>query len=102
MLRYQAYRPQSHRSSRSVLSELSLSISTNVPAAAISANVRGITLVHRLFDEFGIDKVLFNMKQIQMVARETVKAFLRETYDRFEGKPLQAHDFVSWYFDVPC
>jgi 5-oxoprolinase (ATP-hydrolysing) len=63
--------------------------------AAISANVRGITLVHRLFDEFGIEKVLFNMKQIQMVARETVKSFLRQVYDRFDGKPLRARDFVS-------
>jgi 5-oxoprolinase (ATP-hydrolysing) len=63
--------------------------------AAISANVRGITLVHRLFDEFGIEKVLFNMKQIQVVARETVKSFLRQVNDRFDGKPLRAHDFVS-------
>lgn len=33
-----------------------------------------------------------------MVARETVKSFLRQVYDRFEGKPLRAHDFVSLDF----
>lgn len=63
--------------------------------AAISANVRGIKLVHRLFEEFGTEKVLFNMKQIQRVAQETVKAFLRAVHAKFGGRPLRAHDYVS-------
>lgn len=63
--------------------------------AAISANVRGIRLVERLFDEFGSDKVLFYMKEIQGVARETVKGFLRDVSDRFGGKSFGAEDYVS-------
>lgn len=64
-------------------------------SAAISANVRGIKLVNRLFEEFGTKTVLFYMRQIQLVAQQTIKAFFRETYDKFGGKPLRARDFVS-------
>jgi 5-oxoprolinase (ATP-hydrolysing) len=35
------------------------------------------------------------MRQIQLVAQQTIKAFFRETYDKFAGKPLRARDFVS-------
>jgi 5-oxoprolinase (ATP-hydrolysing) len=64
-------------------------------AAAISANVRGIKLVNRLFEEFGTKTVLFYMHQIQLVAQQTIKAFFRETYEKFGGKPLRARDIVS-------
>nr|XP_019001254.1 uncharacterized protein I203_05959 [Kwoniella mangroviensis CBS 8507]OCF64715.1 hypothetical protein I203_05959 [Kwoniella mangroviensis CBS 8507] len=63
--------------------------------AAISANVRGIKLVNKLFEEFGTKTVLFYMKEIQIIARETIKDFLRNTYDRFEGKPLRASDYMD-------
>ncbi|WVR09658.1 hypothetical protein IAU60_006733 [Kwoniella sp. DSM 27419] len=63
--------------------------------AAISANVRGIRLVHQLFKEFGTKTVLFYMKEIQVVARETIREFLRDTYDRFGGKPLRAKDYMD-------
>ncbi len=63
--------------------------------AAISANVRGATLMNALFEEFGSKTVMFYMNQIQILAAKTVRSFLRETYDKFEGKPLEAED----YFD---
>ncbi|KAK8853496.1 hypothetical protein IAR55_004203 [Kwoniella newhampshirensis] len=63
--------------------------------AAISANVRGIRLVHRLFEEFGTKTVLFYMKEIQVVARETIRDFLRATYDKFQGKALCASDYMD-------
>ncbi|WWC64907.1 uncharacterized protein I303_107521 [Kwoniella dejecticola CBS 10117] len=63
--------------------------------AAISANVRGIKLVHKLFEEFGTKTVLFYMKEIQVVARETIKDFLRSVYDKFDGKPLRASDYMD-------
>ncbi|WRT69927.1 uncharacterized protein IL334_006918 [Kwoniella shivajii] len=63
--------------------------------AAISANVRGIRLVHKLFEEFGTKTVLFYMKEIQVVARETIREFLRTTFDKFGGKPLKASDYMD-------
>ncbi|OCF44566.1 hypothetical protein I317_01639 [Kwoniella heveanensis CBS 569] len=63
--------------------------------AAISANVRGIRLVHQLFEEFGTKTVLFYMKEIQVVARETIREFLRATYDKFGGQPLRASDYMD-------
>ncbi|WWC92039.1 uncharacterized protein L201_006993 [Kwoniella dendrophila CBS 6074] len=63
--------------------------------AAISANVRGINLVNNLFKEFGHKTVLFYMKEIQIIARETIEDFLRKTYDKFDGKPLRASDYMD-------
>lgn len=70
--------------------------------AAIAANVRGIGLVEALFKEFGTRKVLFYMKEIQSLAARTVKAFFKDVYNKFEGRPLRARDFVStrYIFDV--
>nr|XP_031858199.1 uncharacterized protein CI109_006441 [Kwoniella shandongensis]KAA5525271.1 hypothetical protein CI109_006441 [Kwoniella shandongensis] len=63
--------------------------------AKVSANVLGTKLVMALFKEFGEKTVLFYMRQIQQVAQNTTKRFLRETYDRFGGKPLQAEDYID-------
>ncbi|WWC72324.1 uncharacterized protein I206_106286 [Kwoniella pini CBS 10737] len=63
--------------------------------AAISANVRGIKLVHKLFEEFGTKTVLFYMKEIQVVARETIRDFLRNVYDKFDGQALRASDYMD-------
>lgn len=64
-------------------------------SAAVSANARGSNLVQRLFDQFGTSFVLFYMKEIQRVAQETVKSFLRQQYDQFGGKALRCMDYVS-------
>ncbi|KIY50075.1 hypothetical protein FISHEDRAFT_72121 [Fistulina hepatica ATCC 64428] len=63
--------------------------------AAISANVRGIHLMHALFEEFGGPTVKFYMGQIQTLAAETVRSFFRDTYARVDGRPLHAHDFMD-------
>ena len=63
--------------------------------AKVSANVLGIKLVKALFAEFGSKTVLFYMRQIQTVARETTKTFLRETYDKNGGRPLHAVDYLD-------
>ncbi|WVQ73617.1 hypothetical protein IAR50_003197 [Cryptococcus sp. DSM 104548] len=63
--------------------------------AAVSANQRGANLVQQLFHDFGTDYVLFYMKQIQFVSRDTVHAFFRQTYDKFGGKPLRAVDWMD-------
>jgi len=51
--------------------------------------------VQKLFDEYGTDKVLLYMKEIQLVARETVENFFRQKYDQFAGRTLRATDWVS-------
>ncbi|ORY29319.1 5-oxoprolinase [Naematelia encephala] len=63
--------------------------------AAVSANARGARLVDQLFQEFGTRYVLFYMKEIQLVAQETVKSFFRELYDKTGGKPLRASDYMD-------
>ncbi|KAK7464733.1 hypothetical protein VKT23_005939 [Stygiomarasmius scandens] len=63
--------------------------------AAISANVRGINLMKTLFEEFGTKIVLFYMSQIQTLAAQTVRTFFQDVYKRFNGKPLEAHDYMD-------
>ncbi|KAE9403971.1 hypothetical protein BT96DRAFT_989702 [Gymnopus androsaceus JB14] len=63
--------------------------------AAISANVRGITLMNTLFEEFGAKTVQFYMSQIQTLAAETVRCFFQDVYARFGGKPLRAKDYMD-------
>ncbi|TYJ54879.1 hypothetical protein B9479_004471 [Cryptococcus floricola] len=63
--------------------------------ASVSANQRGANLVQQLFDDYGTKYVLFYMKQIQLVARETVHEFFRQTYDKFSGRPLRAVDYMD-------
>ncbi|KAF5362841.1 hypothetical protein D9758_007079 [Tetrapyrgos nigripes] len=63
--------------------------------AAISANVRGISLMKTLFEEFGTKTVLFYMSQIQTLAAQTVRTFFQDVYKRFEGRPLEAQDYMD-------
>lgn len=35
------------------------------------------------------------MKEVQIVARETIREFFRKTYDQFAGKPMRVVDMVS-------
>ncbi|KAK4687972.1 5-oxoprolinase (ATP-hydrolyzing), partial [Tremellales sp. Uapishka_1] len=63
--------------------------------AAISANTRGSTLVNALFQEFGSKLVLFYMAEIQRLAAKTVQGFLKDTYHKFNGLPLEAVDYMD-------
>lgn len=63
--------------------------------AAVSANQRGATLMQGLFQEFGTGKVLFYMRHIQRIAAKTIRQFLRETFDKFGGRPLEAEDYYD-------
>jgi 5-oxoprolinase (ATP-hydrolysing) len=63
--------------------------------AAVSANQRGATLMQGLFQEFGTGKVLFYMRHIQRIAAKTIRQFLRETFDTFGGRPLEAEDYYD-------
>ncbi|KAL0579297.1 hypothetical protein V5O48_002695 [Marasmius crinis-equi] len=63
--------------------------------AAISANVRGAMLMNGLFEEFGVKTVQFYMKQIQSMAAQTVRAFLKDTYTKNRGQPLRAKDYMD-------
>uniref|UniRef100_A0A0W0EUW7 Putative 5-oxoprolinase n=1 Tax=Moniliophthora roreri TaxID=221103 RepID=A0A0W0EUW7_MONRR len=62
--------------------------------AAISANVRGATLMKSLFEEFGVKTVQFYMNQIQSVAAQTVRTILKSVRNENKEQPLRASDAV--------
>ncbi|KAE8154898.1 Hydantoinase B/oxoprolinase-domain-containing protein [Aspergillus avenaceus] len=63
--------------------------------AQIAANTRGITLIQALFAEYGVSTVQKYMYAIQDTAETAVRNLLRELYKKFEGKPLQATDYMD-------
>ncbi|ESK93976.1 protein isoform a [Moniliophthora roreri MCA 2997] len=63
--------------------------------AAISANVRGATLMKSLFEEFGVKTVQFYMNQIQSVAAQTVRTILKSVRNENKEQPLRASDFMD-------
>lgn len=63
--------------------------------AQIAANQKGINLISTLIDDYGEDVVQFYMRSIQDNAEKSVKQLLKEVSKRFEGKELQAVDYMD-------
>ncbi|KAF4620213.1 hypothetical protein G7Y89_g14609 [Cudoniella acicularis] len=72
-----------------------LSDNLNDLKAQIAANTKGANLVQSLIEECGIKKVHFYMNAIKNNAATAVRAYLRQTYAKFEGKPLTAIDHMD-------
>ncbi|KAL3430394.1 Hydantoinase B/oxoprolinase-domain-containing protein [Aspergillus tetrazonus] len=63
--------------------------------AQIAANTRGITLIQALFAEYGVETVQKYMYAIQETAETAVRNLLKDLYRRFEGRPLEAVDYMD-------
>ncbi|KAL4950181.1 Hydantoinase B/oxoprolinase-domain-containing protein [Aspergillus filifer] len=63
--------------------------------AQIAANTRGITLIQALFGEYGVETVHKYMYAIQETAETAVRNLLKDLYRKFEGKPLEAVDYMD-------
>ncbi|KAL4881178.1 Hydantoinase B/oxoprolinase-domain-containing protein [Aspergillus karnatakaensis] len=63
--------------------------------AQIAANTRGISLIQALFAEYGVETVQKYMYAIQETAETAVRNLLKDLYKRFEGKPLEAVDYMD-------
>ncbi|KIW43226.1 hypothetical protein, variant 2 [Exophiala oligosperma] len=63
--------------------------------AQIAANQKGINLISTLIEDYGEDVVQFYMHNIQDNAEQSVRTLLKEVSKRFEGKDLQAVDYMD-------
>lgn len=63
--------------------------------AQIAANQKGINLIGTLIEDYGEDVVQFYMRNIQDNAEQSVRSLLKEVSKRFEGKDLQAIDYMD-------
>ncbi|EXJ60174.1 5-oxoprolinase (ATP-hydrolysing) [Cladophialophora yegresii CBS 114405] len=63
--------------------------------AQIAANQKGINLISALIEDYGEDVVQFYMQNIQNNAEKSVRELLKEVSKRFEGKDLQAVDYMD-------
>jgi 5-oxoprolinase (ATP-hydrolysing) len=63
--------------------------------AQIAANQKGINLISTLIADYGDDVVQFYMHAIQANAESSVRALLKEVSKRFEGKALEAVDYMD-------
>ena len=63
--------------------------------AQIAANQKGINLISTLIEEYGENVVQFYMRNIQDNAELSVRNLLKDVSKRFEGKPLQAIDYMD-------
>ena len=63
--------------------------------AQIAANQKGINLISTLISDYGDDVVQFYMHAIQANAESSVRALLKEVSKRFEGKALEAVDYMD-------
>ncbi|GKT45086.1 uncharacterized protein ColSpa_05267 [Colletotrichum spaethianum] len=63
--------------------------------AQVSANQKGIALIEGLIEEYGEETVQFYMVHIQNNAELCVRNLLKEVSKRFEGRDLQAVDFMD-------
>lgn len=63
--------------------------------AQIAANTRGITLIQALFAEYGVETVQKYMYAIQATAETAVRNLLKGLYKKFDGKPLEAVDYMD-------
>lgn len=75
----------------------SRNISDNISdlKAQIAANARGISLIQSLINESGLDIVQRYMYAIQDTADLAVRNLLKGMYDRYEGRPLEAVEFMD-------
>ena len=62
--------------------------------AQIAANTRGVKLLNELANEFGLDCMQLNMRNIQLNAEETVRSLLVNVSNKI-GRVLTAHDFMD-------
>ena len=72
-----------------------LSDNLNDLKAQIAANTKGANLVQALIEESGIKTVHFYMNAIKKNAATAVRAYLKRTYEKFDGKPLRAIDHMD-------
>ena len=63
--------------------------------AQISSNMKGITLINDLIEEYGDDVVNFYMVNIQNNAELSVRHLLKDVSKRFEGQDLSAIDYMD-------
>ncbi|KAL2203289.1 hypothetical protein CC79DRAFT_1280421 [Sarocladium strictum] len=63
--------------------------------AQIAANARGIALIQNLIEEYGLKTVQMYMYGIQSTAELAVRNLLKEMYQRYDGRPLEALDFMD-------
>ncbi|KAJ1964190.1 hypothetical protein IWQ62_003003 [Dispira parvispora] len=63
--------------------------------AQIAANQRGMTLLQRLAQSYGLGMVHAYMRYIQTNAELSIRQLLRATWERFGGAPLQAVDYLD-------
>ncbi|KAJ5884648.1 hypothetical protein N7495_009158 [Penicillium taxi] len=63
--------------------------------AQIAANSRGISLIQTLFAEYGVDAVQKYMYAIQATAETAVRNLLKMLYQKFNGKPLEAVEYMD-------
>jgi 5-oxoprolinase (ATP-hydrolysing) len=63
--------------------------------AQVAACHRGAVLINALVNEQSLDTVEFYMKAIMHTAERAVRDLLREVSKRFEGKPLEAVDYLD-------
>lgn len=63
--------------------------------AQIAANQKGINLISALIEDYGEEVVQFYMQSIQNNAEKSVRELLKEVSKRFEGKDLQAVDYMD-------
>lgn len=63
--------------------------------AQIAANQKGINLISALIEDYGEEVVQFYMGSIQDNAEKSVRELLKEVSKRFEGKDLQATDYMD-------
>jgi 5-oxoprolinase (ATP-hydrolysing) len=63
--------------------------------AQIAANQKGINLISKLISDYGDDVVQFYMHAIQANAENSVRSLLKDVSKRFEGKALEAVDYMD-------
>lgn len=63
--------------------------------AQVSANYKGISLLEDLIDKFSYPVIELYMGAIQSTAEVAVKNLLKFAHQKFEGKPLEAVDYLD-------
>ncbi|KAH0562262.1 hypothetical protein GP486_003035 [Trichoglossum hirsutum] len=63
--------------------------------AQVAANRKGIQLIETLVSDYGVEVVQFYMRAIQANAELSVRNLLKEVSGRFEGRPLEAVDYMD-------
>lgn len=63
--------------------------------AQVAANQKGINLINTLIEDYGEEVVRFYMNAIQKNAEQSVRDLLKRVYKRFEGKELEAVDYMD-------